>query len=585
MKLTDLIPNKNADEPTSVATRSVSALANVLTPVGIQFRRNDFHLGENLCRIYAIITYPEKPRVGWLAPLTNIPGTIVSIGFSPVDTGRFISSINNQQKESAVNVMTAKNAFARIQAEMAIKNSEQTLEKIYGNDTGGDFTTLIMVTARDESDFQNTCRRVEQTVNMHKFRFRVLPGLQAEALKHISATYPKLDKINQIAGRPFFISTFADGLPFASAGYSDRTGIYLGRDSFDGVVLYDFWEKSAMRSNSNITITGMPGQGKSTIMKHIIISMFARGTKVIIIDPEGEYIGIAENPDINGSVIDISGGLGGIINPFQVRPRPLDDEKDPSGELSSVADFNIHRQFLDTFFKLYLEDIDGEMQSALQIAITSVYSEKGITENTNFHSLGNDDYPTFSDLWNWLEAHKADNKDTNADYYKRLALRLFSAANGAEKGLWNGASTVDDSSEFIVLDTRAVASMNGNIKSAQFYNVLSWCWERVSRDRTEPFLLVADECWSLMSKNSEQTMTFLMNAEKRARKYEASLMVATQNISDFTAPDVAQYGMPVLDLPSTKILLGCDGTTFLKTKEVFNLSEKQADVIVNQLKK
>ena len=70
-----------------------------------------------------------------------------------------------------------------------------------------------------------------------------------------------------------------------------------------------------------------------------------------------------------------------------------------------------------------------------------------------------------------------------------------------------------------------------------------------------------------------QSLEFLRNAEKRARKYEGSIVVATQSITDFLDPSIRLYGQAVLDLPSFKLLFGVDGDSLRETQNVFNLNE------------
>lgn len=64
-----------------------SALLNVVTPMGLSFEKNRLSIGENIGKAYGIIRYPQKVDVEWLSKLTNIPSTLVSIGFKPVDNG------------------------------------------------------------------------------------------------------------------------------------------------------------------------------------------------------------------------------------------------------------------------------------------------------------------------------------------------------------------------------------------------------------------------------------------------------------------------------------------------------------------
>ena len=69
-------------------------LLNLLAPMGLEIRRNSLVIGENTGKIYGIVKYPQKVDYGWLSKITNIPGTIVSVTFKPIDHGTFIESLS-----------------------------------------------------------------------------------------------------------------------------------------------------------------------------------------------------------------------------------------------------------------------------------------------------------------------------------------------------------------------------------------------------------------------------------------------------------------------------------------------------------
>ena len=70
-----------------------NTLLNIIAPMGLNFRRNDLILGENKGRVYGVIKYPQEPDYGWLSKITNIPGTICSINFNPIDNGLFVENV------------------------------------------------------------------------------------------------------------------------------------------------------------------------------------------------------------------------------------------------------------------------------------------------------------------------------------------------------------------------------------------------------------------------------------------------------------------------------------------------------------
>lgn len=51
------------------------ALLNVITPMGLEIKRNSLVIGENLGKVYGAVRYPQKVDMGWLSKITNIDGS------------------------------------------------------------------------------------------------------------------------------------------------------------------------------------------------------------------------------------------------------------------------------------------------------------------------------------------------------------------------------------------------------------------------------------------------------------------------------------------------------------------------------
>lgn len=61
-------------------------------------------------------------------------------------------------------------------------------------------------------------------------------------------------------------------------------------------------------------------------------------------------------------------------------------------------------------------------------------------------------------------------------------------------------------------------------------------------DRTERTLLICDEAYLMIDPKVPQSLIFLRNVEKRARKYEAGLVIISHSVVDFLAPEIKMYG-------------------------------------------
>ena len=405
--------------------------------------------------------------------------------------------------------LSTKDAIERQRAKKTADDQEKMIQDMdQRNESLGSFSTLIMVLSQNEQDFRDRCTRVVSLANSMGCRIRAIPNLQKEAYQHLCPTYPPNERINEITRRAFPISSFVGGFPFASSGFNDGTGFYLGKDSGGGIILLDLWKREKSRTNSNITIIGGTGTGKSTATKHIVASEYARGTKIIIIDPEGEYKEMCRNEYMEGDWIDVAGGRGGLINPLQVRPAPRDEDDNAD---DGIGDLAIHLKTLETFFRLYIPTMDDRLRALLNKSLVELYARFGITWNTDIRAFPNNRFPTIGDLYRLISEECASDRN-NSVYYEDLKTYLESAANGTDHGLWNGYTTINPQSSFVVLDTKSLVQMSGAVLAAQYFNILSWCWEQITHDPTERIMLVADECWTMIDPQVPQSLEFLRNA-------------------------------------------------------------------------
>ncbi len=95
---------------------------------------------------------------------------------------------------------------------------------------------------------------------------------------------------------------FIGGFPFGGGGLNDNKGFVFGRDISGGIIVLDIWKREMDRTNSNFVIMGTSGVGKSTATKHLLLNEYMKKTKLLIIDPEGEYRRLCEN--LNGDWIN-----------------------------------------------------------------------------------------------------------------------------------------------------------------------------------------------------------------------------------------------------------------------------------------
>ena len=507
----------------------------------------------------------------------------MSIGFQPVDNGSLINAISRNVVQQRGLADGARDPLSRQRAEKAAEDGEKIIRQIdREGETVGLMSVAVMPVAEEEKEFKKACRRAESVAGVMKCRMRVIPNLQKEAFMHLSPTFPCQGKINSILQRIVPVSTFVGGFPFASSGFNDGAGYYFAKDTSGGLVIVDTWKRGGDRTNSNFCVMGNSGVGKSTAIKHILLAEYMKGTRIIVIDPESEYRDLCMS--LEGDWINAAGGSRGMINPLQVRPSPRDEETEMEEERLyhdegyGMNELAMHMKNLEIFFQLYIPSITDMQRAVLKKCLVELYRDFGITWDTDISARKPQEFPIFSDLYALVQ--KKAEEEQEGRIYRELALLLYDIAEGADSFLWNGYTTVSADTQLTVMDTHALQETGDNVKRTQYFNILTYNWEQMSRDRSERVLLVCDEAYLMIDQKVPQSLVYLRNVMKRARKYEAALAIISHSLVDFLSESIRQYGQALLDIPCYKILMGTDGKNLKETAELYDLTEAEQELLL-----
>jgi hypothetical protein len=242
-----------------------------------------------------------------------------------------------------------------------------------------------------------------------------------------------------------------------------------------------------------------------------------------------------------------------------------------------MGDMALHMKNLEIFFKLYMPDLSNMQLAILKKCLIELYNRFNIFWETDITKLGNKDFPIFSDLYAIIGEKLAEFPEDVV--YRVLELLLNDIANGSDSFLWNGHTTIESHSRCICLDTHDLQNTSDSIKRTQYFNLLSWCWEQMSRDRNERVMLFCDEAYLMADPQVPQSLVFLRNVEKRARKYESAIVIVFHSVADFLSPEVKMYGQALLDIPCIKILMGTDGQNLIETRNLYNLTEAEEELL------
>ena len=556
------------------ATTITRSFKERIAPTGLKIGEKDIVLGDAYISVVTLFSYPSVVGVGWLGAVASVDHTRMTISISPMNTEEISSTLKKSISEVKSKMINVSDYNDQILLNNQMQDYVELVNRI---DREHEKFCLLTVNflcyGETKEELDKTKKELKATLSSYGLGGSELMFEQERSLKMCLPTM--FNELEKSYGLPIPMLTLASSFPFIFQSlHDDGDAIVLGNDSLGSLVLFDAFKRTNKRNNSNAEIVGKSGSGKSTLIKKLIRGLWCRGSKVIIIDPEREYRDLCNN--VGGAWIDAGTGIAGIINPLEVR-HGADEVED-----NDTSDLSRHFQTFRTFIKYYLQDLNAYELTKLEEILIEVYKDKGIDFNTDLSQLKSEDYPIMSDLYNKviekLNIAKLEKATNNViESLEKISSMLKRATIGADAKIFNGTSSikVDKNTDFIVLDIHSLVDSDATILRTQFFNILSWCWNEISRNRDEQVILVCDESHLLIDPNNPDGADFLKRCTKRCRKYNSAVWTITQNFIDYTADGLERYGQVIID-NSTYLLIMAQGQKEIESvQKMMNLSESE----------
>lgn len=511
--------------------------------------------------------------MGWMAKLTENTGAIFSINIEPTDNTELIENLDARVRDATSLSKIAKNESVKQMREAEVKEASDIISRMINNNEVVSYLTIyICVSAQEEKDLLSKCSEVEREVQKLKLKIRPITNyLLTSGFKAVAPFFTIQADLTEYFKRNILTSSFTGGFLFNTNTFIDEKGFYFGINQNGGIIIFNIWHKDADRTNSNMLVVGSSGAGKSLSVKHLIYNELP-SSKILIIDSEDEYTYLAKN--LKGKIVNCGGSnTGHILNPLQIRASK-DDEED----MDAMA---IHFQFLHTFFEILFPSLTDIEFSMLDIVLEELYIKFGITQDTNLLELENTDFPRLEDLYYLLE--EKNDKEYKDEYVKLLSL-LRPISIGQASTIWNGYTDITIDTRLTVFNTKNMQEFQVQYKRAQYYNIMSYAWEILSKNKDERDILIADECHILIDPNIPQTLEYLRNISKRARKYNSSIIVISQSLEDWLNDKIRLYGQSLLANSTYKMFFKMDGQDLRDVVKTFRLTKKEENLIYNAKK-
>lgn len=573
---------KNSPRPV-VEEPYIKDFLDMVAPSVIDFKV-DHYLCGNTCRcVWALREYPtstdEQAILRHLGEMDGVTIRIYTRQVTPSEERRIIHNAANKHR-------------------MSRSSTEDLQQTVTAEANLQDVVTLVSSMHRNREPLLHCAVFLELTAP----DYDALKLLQTDVLTELVRSKLNVDRLMlrqqegfvsvMPAGRNAFgaqfervlpASSVANLYPFNYSGKTDPHGFYIGKDKYGANILVDFDKRDDDKTSANILILGNSGQGKSYLLKLLLLNFLEAGKSVISLDVEHEQKDMCET--VGGCFMDLMGGVY-RINPLE--PKCWDDgsgpeDRDAPEAFRKSTRLSQHISFLKDFFRAY-KDFSDRHIDAIEIMVGKLYAKWGISDSTNFAGLKPQDYPILSDLYKLIEQEYRE-YDGNchqlytAELLQEILLGLHSMCQSAEAQFFNGHTNVT-SSRFIVFGVKGLLQASKNVRGAMLFNILSYMSDRLLTIGNTTAAL--DELYVWLSDNVSVGTTiieYIRNTLKRVRKKESNLIMASQNLEDFDREGIRELTKPLFAIPPHQFIFNCGSIDKRFYMDLLQLEEAEYNLI------
>nr|MCR5223805.1 DUF87 domain-containing protein [Bacilli bacterium] len=457
---------------------SKSTLKSEIAPKGLSFKMTQFMIGDKYATIFTVVQYPNIIGPGYLSNVTAIPGVKIVVKHIPIDFSTMSSTINKEIVELREEYEKEHDNTLKERLRINYESMENFVQMLAAtNSKVFDFQLHIMITADSQEELDT--RKVQVKNYLVSLDMRAIPMMfdQEHILKSMIPLFPK-QEVETRVGIPMPTPTMGAMYPFVFDSVKDPgKSTLLGVDRSGGVVLFNQFlyqiRKETNRNNANMIILGTSGSGKSTAAKLLLRANIRNHHQIVCIDPEGELENMAKI--YGGNFVDLGkGGSYGMINPFEVVV-DSDIEELQNGEGYTVLTRTLSS--LKAFMKYYNPQIEDDVLEMFSSVTQETYKRFGIDFDTDFSRFKPENYPTFDEVYETVKGKLISIPEATRekDVLERLELRIRPFVNEL-RYYFNGHTTLNTTSDFIVFNIKEVMNSDSNIRNALFFNILKYAW-------------------------------------------------------------------------------------------------------------
>ena len=531
MKIKEIL-DKKVKLPNLIKNDSLTII-DLFSYEGLKENEDYLKIDNQYLRCLYIVGFPFVAVSGWLDNLINFGyNSDISYHIQEIPSSQALPKLNRKitELESTKRTMLRDGKIIGSEITDPLDSAIDLRDKILrGQQKLFQLSIYIGLRANSLSELNKITSMLESVMASKLFYTKVSRYQQIEALRSI---LPRAEN-NLTHQRNIDSSSLALTFPFMSSDLVHPSGVLYGiNKSNNSLVIVDRFSLA----NANSIIFAQSGSGKSYLTKVEIIRQLNDGTKVIVIDPEGEYRSLAES--LSGSYIKITINSKQKINPFDSLYSKLNNK-----------DKTQHIQDLTSFIQVMAEGLKTNEKAIVDKILLELYAKETKTP------------PLLKDFY--LRLRKYHQKD--------LLSKIEKYVTGSLSELFNSQTNIALDNRLIVFD---IKDLSENIRPIMMFMISNFVSNSVKQNKSKQILII-DEGWLLFE--NPTSAKFIAGLVRRARKYYLGISIISQQANDFLNNP---YGKIVASQSMIRILMRQDSTSIDQVQKSFNLSEFERDFLL-----
>jgi hypothetical protein len=323
-------------------------------------------------------------------------------------------------------------------------------------------------------------------------------------------------------------SSLATFFPWLDADLRQPGGLVIGRSRATGLpVVVDLFDQQRY-SNANVGVFGHSGAGKTYLLSALAMGALGLGVQVYVIDPEHEYGALSKR--LGGVDVSLALGSGHALNVLELRPSDRRDEAWIGPAAADAVDL----------CATICGGLDERERALVETAVRRAYSDA--------------DPPLLRDVADRLPPDS------------RVAAILGRWVQGSLGQMFSAPTNIDLDAPIVTFGMR---ELRDEMVAPVHFLLAEALWTRIKR-RDRRRMLVVDELGLLFE--DPTIRRFVVSLARRIRKYDGSLVFATQNPGDLLS---SEQGAVVATNPAVLFMGAQRPGEAAKLQRAFHLSRHQ----------